>query len=287
MKTRLELAALIIVICTLFSVSGGCGSPPRAEDEDRMEIRIAMCQIFCLDGDRSGNFSRIEHAVEEAKALGADIICFPETAILGWVNPDAHERAHPIPGKDSDRLSALAKEHGTFLCAGLAEKEGEALFDSALLIDEEGRILLKHRKMNILTELMTPPYTPGEDVGVAETRYGRIGILVCADSFKEVLLERMAGLKPDLVLIPYGWAAPEDDWPDHGESLHRVVKNAASKIGAPVVGTDLVGAITHGPWRGFVYGGQSAAADKDGRILAVAKDRDRDIRVLTVHLKKP
>lgn len=287
MKSRLELAALFIVICTLLSISGGCASPPRGEDEDRMEIRVAMCQIFCLDGDRSGNFARIEHAAAEAKARGADIICFPETAVLGWVNPDAHARAHPIPGGDSDRLCALAKEHGTFLCAGLAEKEGEALFDSALLIDEEGRVLLKHRKMNVLTELMTPPYTPGDAVGVAETRYGRIGLLVCADSFKEEILERMADLKPDLVLIPYGWAAPEDDWPAHGESLQRVVKNAASKIGAPVVGTDLVGEITHGPWQGFVYGGQSAAADKDGRILAVAKDRDRDILVLTVHLKKP
>ena len=61
-------------------------------------IQMAMCQIVCLDGDRAGNFVRIENALREAKAAQADIACFPETAILGWVNPEAHERAFPIPG---------------------------------------------------------------------------------------------------------------------------------------------------------------------------------------------
>ena len=74
-------------------------------------LSIAMCQIFCLDGDRSGNFARIENAIGEAANAGADIICFPETAILGWVNPAAHERAFEIPGEDSNRLAELAKKY--------------------------------------------------------------------------------------------------------------------------------------------------------------------------------
>jgi predicted amidohydrolase len=56
-------------------------------------IKVAMCQIFSLDGDRGGNFVRIENAVRQAKDAGAEIICFPGTVILGWVNPDAHKRA--------------------------------------------------------------------------------------------------------------------------------------------------------------------------------------------------
>lgn len=248
-------------------------------------VRVAMCQIFCLDGDRSGNFARIESALLEAKQAGADIACFPETSLFGWVNPDAHDRACPIPGKDSDRLSRLAAENRIHLCVGLAEKEEDRLYDSVILFDDTGRILCIHRKMNILAELMTPPYTPGKKVSFAETRFGRIGLLICADTFKTEILEEMAGLNPDLVLVPYGWAAQEEKWPQHGLELQKTVSKAARVIGAPVVGVDLVGEITHGPWTGMTYGGQSVTADSQGAIIAVAKDRDREVMIVPLSIE--
>jgi predicted amidohydrolase len=243
-------------------------------------IRVAMCQIVCLDGDRRGNFARIENAVREAGQAGADIACLPEAAIYGWVNPDAHRRAHPIPGEDSQRLCELARGYGLHLCVGLEEKDGEQLYDSALLIDDKGRVLLKHRKMNLLEWLMTPPYSPGQEVRTAQTRFGKIGVLICADTHVDEILQRMADLRPDLVLVPYGYAAQETAWPEHGTELERVVVHAAGVIGAPVVGTNPVGQITHGPWMGWTYGGHSVAADQTGRIVAVGRDFDRDIRLL-------
>jgi N-carbamoylputrescine amidase len=246
-----------------------------------------MCQIFSLDGDRAGNFVRIENALSEAKAAGAEIACFPETALLGWINPDAHNRAHPIPGADSEHLCELAKAHDIYLCAGLEEKDGGKppggkLYDSALLIDKRGRILLKHRKIILLAELMTPPYAPGEEVDGVETEFGKVGLLICADTHENKILKRMAALKPDLLIVPYGYAAEENEWPRHGKQLEKVVKNTAKKTGAFVVGTNLVGEITNGPWRGQVYGGLSVAADSAGRTISIAKDRDRDINIFSV-----
>ena len=58
----------------------------------------------------------------------------------------------------------------------------------------------------------------------------------------------------------------------------------ARAVHCPVIGTDLVGAITNGPWSGQVYGGQSVAADGNGFILAGGGDRDRDITVVSVRL---
>jgi predicted amidohydrolase len=240
-----------------------------------------MAQIFCLDGDRSGNFVRIENTIREAKAGEADIICFPETVILGWVNCDAHERACPIPGEDSERLCELAKKYEIFLCVGLAEKDGPNLYDSVVLIDVKGQILLKHRKINILTELMNPPYTPGKGVNAVETEFGRVGLLICADTHKDEILERMAELKPDLLLVPYGYAEQEKNWPEHGKELERVVNNAGCKAGAAVIGTNLVGEITKGPWKGRIFGGNSVAADKNGKTLTIGADRDRDIKVFS------
>jgi predicted amidohydrolase len=193
-------------------------------------IKVAMCQIFSLDGDHRGNFVRIGNAISQAKDAGAEIVCFPEAVILGWVNSDAHKRACSIPGRDSDHLCKLARDYNTHLCIGLAEKEDNSLYDSALLIDNNGHILLKHRKINILEELMRPPYTPGEDINVAETRFGKIGLLICADTHKSEILKRMAALKPELLLVPYGYAAIENKWPGHGKELENVVRNYTAAI---------------------------------------------------------
>jgi predicted amidohydrolase len=96
----------------------------------------------------------------------------------------------------------------------------------------------------------------------------------------------MAALKPNLLLVPYGYAEEEQKWPAHGEEFHNVVINAAKRTGATVLGTNLVGRIGRGPWMGRVYGGQSIAVDKTGKILGVAKDRDRDIRIVSINAAK-
>ena len=92
----------------------------------------------------------------------------------------------------------------------------------------------------------------------------------------------MAALKPDLLLVPYGYAATYDEWPGHGKVLENVVRNTARRTGACVIGTNLVGQISNGPWKGRVYGGHSVAVDKTGRIISTAKDRDRDIHIVTM-----
>jgi predicted amidohydrolase len=247
-----------------------------------------MCQTECIDGDREGNFTRLTSALKKAAARGAAIACFPETCILGWINPVAHRLAHHIPaarsGDDISRLCTLAKRYGLMISVGLAEKNGPLLHDSAVLIDRDGAILLKHRKMNILTSLMSPPYTPGEAIQVAATRYGKVGLLICADTFVKSHLREMRRLQPDLLLVPFGWAAPTDQWPDHGTALAETVTKAAAAVGAPVVGVNAVGTITHGPWCGSTYGGQSVTSDAAGSILAVADDRKEQTVIVQLPL---
>jgi len=251
-----------------------------------MTVRAAMCQILCLDGDREGNYARIEHALERARAEGADIACFPETALLGWVNPEAHKRAHPIPGEDTERLGELARRYDLMLAIGLAEKDADDLYDAAVLMDSDGKLLAKHRKINILAWLMAPPYTKGriEDIAAIDTRLGRIGLLVCADTFDQDILLAMSRQRPQLVIVPYGWAQRVQAWPQHQKRLQDTVARAAKTIGAPVIGVDLVGQITHGPWTGRTYGAASVAADEKGAVLALGADRDVDVALVDVEL---
>ena len=256
------------------------------EESNRNIAKIAMCQIFCQDGDREGNYVRIENALKKAKAKDVDIACFPETALLGWVNPAAHELSHSIPGKDSDRLCEMAQKYNIYICIGLAEKSGDELYDSAILIDNNGRIALKHRKINVLTHLMEPPYAKGDTASVIGTKFGRIGILICADTFDKKSLSLMGKQRPDLLLVPYGWAAKVDEWPEHGKSLEAFVRNAAKEISCVLIGTDLVGSVSNGPYNGFVYGGQSIASDSEGNVIGRCCDRDVDIQIVKYNIPK-
>lgn len=254
-------------------------APPNAPMKS---VRLAVCQILVIDSDREGNFRRIEYALDQAEAQHADIALFPESSILGWENPEAHRMAEPIPGKDSDRIAALARKYKIMIAIGLDEKDGDHLYDSAILVDKSGKLLWKHRKINVLPELMTPPYSQGrpEDIGVVETAFGRLAVLICADTFTDAFLERLKALKPDLMLVPYGWAAPNDQWPEHSNLLEELVKKRAAEVQCPMAGVDLVGEMTHGPWKGQTYGGSSFVADATGKILLTARDRDTDVRVI-------
>ncbi|MFC1558513.1 carbon-nitrogen hydrolase family protein [candidate division KSB1 bacterium] len=251
-----------------------------------MKIKVAIGQLRCIDSDVDGNLIRIEKQVNEASGEGAKAVFFPETALIGWVNPDAHRLAEPIPGKYTELIGNIARKYNVLIGIGLCEKDGDIIHDSAVLIDNSGKILLKHRKISILSHLMDKPYVPGrkEDISAADTPIGKIGMIICADTFIDEHLEILKEKKPDLVYIPYGWAATKDMWPEHGFNLVKLVQKAAMKIGAPVIGSDVVGEITHGPWTGRTYGGLSIAVDGDGVLLVQGKFAKEDLIVFDVEV---
>ena len=86
------------------------------------------------------------------------------------------------------------------------------------------------------------------------------------------------------MLVPYGWAATPDKWPEHEKDLEDLILKRAKQWQCPVVGTDLVGEMTHGPWAGQTYGGSSIVADGSGTRLAVLRDRDTDVRVIDLQV---
>lgn len=250
-------------------------------------VRVAVCQVLVIDTDRDGNFRRIEYALEAARAGHAQIAAFPESAILGWENPEAHRLATPIPGSDGDRIADLARKYGVMISIGLDEKDGDKLYDSAILVDRNGKLLWKHRKLNVLAYLMDPPYSEGtlDGIGAVDTEFGRIGTVICADTFSDSVAERVGRVEPDLMLIPYGWAAEVHKWPGHSKELEKLVVGRARLWKCPIVATDLVGAMTHGPWAGQTFGGASLVADEHGTVLTTLRDRDVEVKIVDVPLR--
>lgn len=97
--------------------------------------------------------------------------------------------SYPIPGADSDHLQYLAQRYQMLLSVGIIERfNASTLYNSALLIDATGEILIHHRKIKVVST--DPAYTPGPAVpsnvmAVNTSCCGVVGVLICADVHRE------------------------------------------------------------------------------------------------------
>jgi len=191
---------------------------------------------------------------------------------FGMAHPSARKIAEEIPGKTSDRLCEAALKNNIIVIAGLTERDGERIYNSAVLIDEYGRILLKHRKINVL-KIAQDLYSIGNMLSVAETNLGIIGVNICADNFINSLAigHVLARMGAHFIFSPSAWAVK----PDHdnakepyGENWLRAYRELCRLYGTTIVGVSNVGWITEGPWRGRKVIGCSLAVGPKGEVLA-------------------
>ncbi|MDD4796883.1 MAG: carbon-nitrogen hydrolase family protein [Eubacteriales bacterium] len=234
-------------------------------------VSIAMIQTLVEYGRWEDNFSRAKTLLGEAAAAGAQIAVLPECFDLGWAYPAAGQDALPIPGPRSDILSRWAREYGLYLAAGLTERDGDRIYNAAVLLDPHGEILLKHRKINILTDV-EGMYSVGDRLGVVDTPLGRVGLAICADNLEDSLAlgHSLCRMGAQLILSPSAWAVPPNNSRlTYGEEWFVPYGQLCRLYDVSVVGVSNVGAVTQGAWQGWSCIGNSIAMGPGAQNLAV------------------
>ena len=229
-----------------------------------------MGQLLVEGGESERNLERAESLISEAAAQQCDLILLPETLDLGWTHPSALNEAEAIPGPRSTIVSQLAKENQLFICCGLTEQEGQRIYNSAILVDRTGEIILKYRKINLLG-VEQPFYEVGNSLGVVETEFGVIGVNICSDNYKDslVLGHGLARMGAQIILSPSSWTvdyeATEQDDPYHDKWL-MPYSHLADLYDIIVVGTTSVGYIVGGPYEGKKSVGCSLAVGRNKKL---------------------
>ena len=239
----------------------------------RRTVRVGMGQILVRTGAAAENLARARDCVARARREGCEVVVLPECLDLGWTYPDAPRLAHPIPGPTSESLGEAARAGGLWVVAGLTEEDGGRTFNTAVLLDDQGRVRLKHRKINEL-DIAWHIYSRGTGLEVTDTPFGRVGIPICADNSTAstelgLALGRMGAR---LLLSPCAWAVT----PDHdnakdpyGRDLWDVAYRLfAEKQKVATVAVSNVGRMEAGPWEGRYCIGSSLAVGPDGTVLA-------------------
>lgn len=252
-------------------------------------LHVAMVQMPIEDGDLAGNMQRAETGIRQAAARKADLVCLPEAADFGWLYQEARRDALPIPGRYTDFLSKLAKELNVWIAAGCLEKDGDRTYNSAVLINRQGEIVLKHRKINTLEDLTRHLYDRGDpkDIKPADTEFGRIGLTICADNFDIENPKRLAEMGAWLLIAPHGFAAEPDKSESNAAEYQEHIRRVAKGTGMWVVGTDSVlGTVTGGAWKGYRHSGCSTIADPKGNATVVGKFLEPDLVICDIPVGK-
>jgi len=249
-------------------------------------VRVAAVQAMPVVLDLDASLEKAVGLLGDAAALGAQLVVFPETFLslypsYAWAHlPNAAADAFweqfwgsavEVPGPAVDRLVAACREHDVLCAIGVNEREKErpgSVYNTLLLVGPDG-LLSRHRKlMPTHHERLFHGVGAGDDLGVTETRLGRIGGLICWEN--RMPLARWAVYQGG----PQIWVAPTAD---DSEGWQATIRHIAIEAGAFVVSVPQFierAAFPHDfPWplpdrEVFGRGGAAVIAPASGDVLA-------------------
>lgn len=261
-RSYVFLFAIFIVSCTEKR-----NTP--TEQMSKENYTLAMIQMLVEAGDLQSNLDRATKRIAEAATYGATVALLPEAMDLGWTDPSARDLAFEIPdGKTCLALRKAAKENNIYVCAGIIEKDGDKLYNAAIIIDPTGSVILQHRKINEL-DIAHDLYTLGDRLNVVHTPIGTLGLYICADATApgNALSNALGLLGADIILSPCAWAVPPDfdnEATPYGDTWRNVYEPASSRYEIWIVGVSNVGKIKAGPWKDWDCIGSSLVYAPDG-----------------------
>lgn len=246
---------------------------------------------------------RLGQAKERAKAGGADLIVFPELALTTFFprwdlapGPDleAFYEAE-MPGSEARPLFEAARRLGIGFYLGYAERDGDRRFNSAILVERDGSVVGRYRKVHLPGTSASDPSLPVQhlerryfdpgDLGFPVFRAfgGIVGMALCNDRRWPETYRVMALQGVELVLIGYNTPASLPEMPAH-DHLRMFHNHLPMQAGAYQNTCFVVGVAKAGHEDGQHLIGGSCVVAPTGEIVAMASGEDDEAVIARVDL---
>ncbi len=262
------------------------------------ETTIGLLQTACSD-DPAENLDKTIAAAERAAKDGAQIICTQELFRSQYFcqseDYDNFLLAEPIPGPTTAVFQRLARRRRVVVIASLFEKRAAGVYhNTCVVIDADGSLLGIYRKMHIPDDPLYYEkfyFAPG-DLGFRawETRYGKIGVLICWDQWYPEAARLTALRGAQILFYPtaIGWHPAEKA--EHGEAQHSawetIQRGHAVANGCFVAAVNRVGCERPVGGDGIEFWGQSFVAGPNGQVLAKGSVQREENLLVPVDLKQ-
>ena len=150
-----------------------------------MKMNLALAQIGTRLGDVDSNLEKHLNFIEQAKAQRADLLVFPELSLTGYVLQDLVASVAHTPTEDDPVFQPLLKaSHDLDLVVGFVDEDPRHRFFIASAYLSGGRVLHVHHKVYLPTYGLFDEgrfFAWGDAVRAFDTRFGRVGLLICED----------------------------------------------------------------------------------------------------------
>jgi N-carbamoylputrescine amidase len=260
-------------------------------------VKLGLLQTSCSP-DPKVNLKKTVRLIEEAAGEGAQIICTQELFLSQYFcQSEDHANfklAEPIPGPSTETLRKLARKHKAVIIASLFEKRASGVYhNTAAIIDADGSLLGLYRKMHIPDDPLYYEkfyFTPG-DLGFRawDTRYGRIGVLICWDQWYPEGARLTALQGAEILFYPtaIGWHPSEkaEYGADQHSAWETIQRSHSVANGCYVVAVNRVGHENPAGGEGIEFWGQSFVSGTSGQLLAKAGQKE-EVLVVPVDLAK-
>ncbi len=203
-------------------------------------LKLALIHFNIQHKEAARNRENLLSLVAEAASNGAELVAAPEMSISGYAFDSRKDILPHVESQSGPTLTALAeaaRTFGIYVCIGMAEIDSHTriLYNSAFALDPEGRIRCRYRKINAEGRWASPG-DPKQD-NTFETPWGRVGMLICSDSY-HALMPRVTALRgANLLLVLANWPPiglnPCEIW------RARALENGYYVAGCNRTGTDL------------------------------------------------
>jgi predicted amidohydrolase len=167
------------------------------------KVRLAAVHFKPKDGKTPMDNCRMyEPLIAEAAKQKADLVVLGETLTYVGLGKKYHEVAEPIPGPSTDYFGELAKKHNLYIVPGLLERDGHLVYNVAVLIGPDGKLIGKYRKTCLPRGEIEGGLTPGSEYPVFSTRFGKVGMMICYDGFFPEVARELSNRGAEVIAWP-------------------------------------------------------------------------------------
>ena len=146
----------------------------------------------------------------EAGEKGADICLLGEAIALVGTGATNEDVAEPVPGPSTEALGRVAKQHGMWIVAGIYERVGRTIYNTAVLLNRQGELAGTYHKTHLPESEVLGGLTPGDEYPVFATDFGVIGMQICYDHFFSEVTQSLALNGAEMVFTPI-WGDERED----------------------------------------------------------------------------
>lgn len=148
------------------------------------KVRLGTVHFRPSGGETpADNRAMFEPFVAEAAEREADLVVLGEFLTHQGLKKSIPEVAESIPGPSTKFFGKLAKRHDLYIVVGIFERDAHLVYNTSILMGPDGELVGKYRKVSLPREEVMQGVSPGGEFPVFETRFGKVGMMICYDGF--------------------------------------------------------------------------------------------------------